>query len=276
MRSILFSIVISILFIGCKEIPIIVPANPVPDTDRVVLIEEFTGVKCKFCPDGARTLADLKEINKENMVTVAFHCSFLADPHPDSKFDFRTEKGEEIETYLGQSPKPNIAVNRKWFDDEEMLTMSLLSPWGARISERLTGYAQIHIEIKNSFDTTSRKLTSKITIDPQNDLEGDFYLSAYITESNIIDYQIDGETLVSDYQHNHVFRDAISNTLGDVLPSNLKTNQLVERTFEYTIPDEDGWWIPENCDIVAFVSEIDADAGTKEVLQADEKAVFEE
>jgi hypothetical protein len=170
-------------------------------------------------------------------------------------------------------------VNRKHFDDEEFLLLSILSPWGEIIAkpleDSLAKFAQVHIDIVNTFSESDRKLVSNISLDPQNDLEGDFNLTVYITESHIIDYQDDNGTKNPDYEHNHVFRTVLTNTLGDDLPSSMATNQIVDRTFEFTFPDEDGWWIPENCEVIAFVSQIDGAAGTKEVLQAGEAAVIE-
>lgn len=281
MRFYIF-IILAVLFSisACEEIPPVVPDPPEIESDRVVLVEELTGVQCPNCPSGSDELVALKSIYKENMIVVALHTPFLGAPYANSKFNFLTDEAEEIEAYLGDYlGKPSISVNRKHFDEEEFLLLSILSPWGDRIGEPFESpdekFALLHIDIANTYSESDRKLVSKVSLDPQNDLEGDFNLTVYITESHIIDYQDNNGTKDPNYEHNHVFRTVLTNTLGDNLPSSMATNQIVERTFEFTFPDEEGWWIPENCEVIAFISEIDGGAGTKEVLQAGEMAIVE-
>jgi hypothetical protein len=48
---------ISVSFFTCTEIPIQLKDPVIPESDRVVLIEELTGASCPNCPKGSAAIA---------------------------------------------------------------------------------------------------------------------------------------------------------------------------------------------------------------------------
>jgi hypothetical protein len=47
----------------------------VPEGDKVVLLEEFTGKGCTNCPKGSREIENLLTIFPDNLIAVSIHAS---------------------------------------------------------------------------------------------------------------------------------------------------------------------------------------------------------
>ncbi|HMT78289.1 MAG TPA: hypothetical protein PKA44_11285, partial [Saprospiraceae bacterium] len=59
-----------LIFNGCNETEIVVPRVGEIVSDRVVLIEDFTGVKCPNCPNASREIANLSKKYPKNIVAI--------------------------------------------------------------------------------------------------------------------------------------------------------------------------------------------------------------
>lgn len=256
---------IAVFFISCSEKDVIVPPFTAPESNRVVLIEELTGVRCPNCPSGAAMLEDLDALYEGKLVIMAVHGDFDTEPMAQSKYDFRTEESRALENYLRPFwGKPSIAVNR--VGDEEEMAFIGINRWAGIIEAELAKPHQMNIELNTEFDPSTRKLTIHVGCLPLQDLTGNFNLSVAITESNIIDAQVNQTVIIPDYTHKHVMRKMLTDYKGDQISTGFKANQVVNKSFEYTLPVTEGLWIPENCEVVAFVNKIDGNK--KEVLQA--------
>ncbi len=90
--------VLLLAFSSCEEIaPTITPCQ----TDRVILVEEFTGIDCVNCPIGAQKLKELSTQNPGKIVIVGIHAGYFAGEH--NGFNLNAEDGELLESqYLGR------------------------------------------------------------------------------------------------------------------------------------------------------------------------------
>ena len=81
-----------------------------------VLIEDFTGHKCQNCPEAAEELHILQDSYENQVIGIAIHAGFFAEPNsavaPFLTTDFRTEKGTEIHDFFGANAYPVGMVNR--------------------------------------------------------------------------------------------------------------------------------------------------------------------
>ena len=263
-----------ILLASCEEKMVVIPDLGDIDSDRVVLIEEFTGVACPQCPGGSQQVEDLIAEFPNNVIAVGIHTDFLGEPFPDSQFDFRTEEGEMLEDYLGgYLGKPAASFNRIFQESANYTLVSFPNTWPPYFHAEVEKFAKVHVDVETVYDEVSRDLGINVLITAQENIAGDLRISVMLTESHIIDKQIDGSTYIDDYEHNHVLRDMLTNTEGETLIGTMTGGQTVTRMYTYTIPPEDGWWVAANMEVVAFVSLITAD--TREVLQAGSAHVVE-
>jgi len=98
-------------FLGCKEIGPSIDLSPIKPSDttfvaapesatlRSVLVEEYTGVKCVNCPEGAAILKAAAEANDGRVIVIGLHSGSLTSPiDGESKYDFRTQHAKDLMT----------------------------------------------------------------------------------------------------------------------------------------------------------------------------------
>lgn len=271
----ILSIFILLSIMSCEEKPIIIPDFEVPVSDKVVLVEELTGVSCPNCPAGSAQLLKLISDFEGLVVGVGIHGDFLTEPiDGHSIYDFRTEVASDIESHL--SPflgKPAAVINRVQFPTEDFLGVDNIDLWQQYVLSEFDKPSLITFEYNVDYDPATRLVTLGVDIFPVVDLPGQYALSIMVTEGHIIDAQKNVSEIIDEYEHEHVLRDMMTATLGDQIGGNFSQGNAISKTYTYTIPESDGTWIPENMEIVGFVT--DVTGGTEEVIQAFEAHIVE-
>lgn len=272
-----FIILASILFLvaSCKEIAPEIPClscdnggGTINPEDKVVLIEEFTGVQCVNCPAGSAEIENLLAIHGKRMVAVSIHAGFFAEKFDNSNFDFKTQETENVQSFLGEPEGyPSAVVDRKIFSGEPDLQVSQQS-WAGYIAQQLQQKSPINMKVQNTFNASSRQLTAAIEVISTEDLSNqDLALTAYITENNITDPQLTPAGVKNDYKHKHVLRKVLGPFSGESIKNSWPKGQVRTYTYSFTLP---ATWKSENCYVVAFVHKA---VNSKEVIQATEVAI---
>lgn len=252
---------------GCKEIgPDVRFGPPTGLGDRVVLIEEFTGVQCVFCPPGTEELENLLVLYPDNLAVVSIHTGFFATPVPNkSNYDFRTPEGDALNVFLGSPDKgyPSAIINRFKFPGETSLH-NVQSKWAAYVAEESGKEAAVGLTLTPVFDPASRKLSVQVSGITRQTLVNPLRMTVMVTESGMVDLQKDirfGD--VPDYVHKHVLRGMLNATPeGDVVaPLGIGQGETFEYTAERILPEA---WKPEKCQVIAVLS----DGQTRYVVQA--------
>ncbi len=238
-----------------------------------VLIEDYTGHTCVNCPGAAQTAHEIKELCEERVVIIAVHAGYFAEPKPtgDFTYDFRTETGNEWNDFFGIISYPNGVVNRMNEDGNYILSPG---QWTEASTELLAQNSAVNIEIENEFD--NNQLTTKVTADFIDDVDGNYSLIVCLTEDNIIKPQknsipgINNGQDIEDYHHMHVLRAAINGAWGQSFVSgSISNGETVSKTYTQSFDGTD--WVSENCNVVAFIyNETD-----KLVMQVEESKIIE-
>jgi hypothetical protein len=263
-------IFVLILISSCDEKEVLIPEYVLPDTDRVVLIEELTGVRCPNCPGGSAELKRLKEQFGDNLAIVGIHSSILATPYNNSKYDFRAPFNDQIQDYLGLPiGKPSAYINRRFYPGENNRAIPTIGSWASYVAAELESFSQLVMGSEHIFNPESRQLDFSVDITAKELLDGRFRLTVYLIESGIIDPQLDQTLgLIEEYEHNYVLREVLSEVTGDILPDVLNPGQPIIRNFNFILPQEEGWWNASNMSVIAFVTSYDTDdTDNREVLQ---------
>lgn len=271
----IFTCIISILLLSsCKEELIMVPDFEVPPSDRKVLLEELTGVRCPNCPSGAAQVKNLQEIYGDRLIAVGIHGGFLTIPLGESKYDFQNDYARELESFLEVGPKPAAALNRVRHLQEEF-SISTPSLWSQYVDDELKKENEMNIILTNTYDPETRKLDIIVTAIPLKDFSQDenLRISIMISQNDIEDAQEDPYEVLEDYVHNHVLRTMLTAAKGDVIQKDLVANQAENFTFSFTLPkDEDleemeAPWVAEHVEVIAFLNVIDGD--DKHIIQVE-------
>jgi len=259
-------------FAACEEIgpdikppsvDTVIPTDTMTTTLRNILIEEFTGVQCVNCPDGAQAIENFINTYGERIVAVSIHSGFFSNPLNESQYDLSTDEGEQIEAFVGPVlGYPSAAINRKSFGTSSNIHGS--GTWAGHIAAELETEPQVGINISNTYDDASRNLSVDVEVPFLVSLAGELRLSVLITENDIVDAQKDQTGLIEDYTHKHVFRVMLTDVQGMPIQAQTVENSINE-TFNFTLPPE---WNETKCKVVAFVHQSSPDL---EVLQVEEE-----
>lgn len=227
---------------------------------RFVILEEFTGHTCKECPAGAREIERLVGVYGDQLIPVAIHASNFAEPRRAGtmfRSDYRVDGGHG-ETYVSDlniSAFPQGVVSRT-------------TPNGRRIAQWETDILAVKddapaatLRLKNFYSSADTLVRINIEIEWNQTLTADHNLQVHLLESNIIDWQLDGNTVVSDYNHKHMLRKVVNDTFGKLLKSAVAGDK---ETIEYITTFKSSWK-PDDLEVVAFI--FNNDPSSYEVLQ---------
>ncbi len=257
-------------------------ACPVPEFPAVtelkkrVLLEDYTGHTCVNCPKAAVTAHDLKETHGDQLVLLAVHAGFFANPTAsgDFTYDFRSEAGTAWDNFfgVGMVGNPNGLINRRGYPNNHITAPA---GWGAAITNALATQPLVDLQMMNEYDAAERKLCTHIKTRFVTTVDRNLKLIVVLTESGIIEPQKNNDNevgvvpVIFDYVHNHVLRTAITSTWGNsVAVTGVSNPESVVKTFKQILHSD---YVAENCTVVAFVYDQD----TMEVLQAVEAPVVQ-
>lgn len=213
-------------------------------TVRNVLIEEFTGQLCTFCPDGAREIERLDSIYGSQFIPVSMHSGAFADPNNGAPNDFRTDAGTAYNSTFGVTGYPAGTVSRL-----NNAAISLSSQWQSDYLSINSGTPKVKIGLSVQYDDSTRIARSIVTTEWLSTEAGTFNVQLYMVEDSIVAYQLDNGNPIQNYVHRHMLRKAINSTWGTPIPS---SNQGDIDTQEFAL-ELDSQWDEKHCQIVAHV-----------------------
>ena len=232
---------------------------------RNVIIEEYTGIYCGYCPDGHRIANELAAKYQDRLFVLNIHTGGYAN---DASIDFRTEDGNIIGAKVNSFPTGNVnrlankAVGR--------------DTWSLYVEQQVEQMAECNVAGQVVIDKDARKATVTVEVYyTANSVSETNYLNVVMLQDNIIAYQNGShlnpaQVVGGQYRHMHAFRDAITPTWGeDIAPTTAGT--FITKTYEYDIPAKIGSFDVDIDDIefVAFVTETkNEDESTTPVLNA--------
>lgn len=261
------------------------------NTGQKVLIEEFTGIKCGNCPEGADMIKKLLAKYPDQVVPVSIHLGFFASPlkktasNPDSfTTDFRTVMGSKMDQYYkidASGGYPCSFISRVTRDGKMLMSKS---SWSTEVVKSITKVPTYDISIENTYDEDSASFETKIGVKFLKSQNIDnVNLVVYLVEDSIMNWQTDYRKSPDHirYLQRHVFRYSLTGTdlgfLGLPLGSGeIVKSAIITRSFEGKIPNtlttkQESLKKAYNCYIVAFL--VDKVSGA--VLQVNEEKITE-
>ena len=230
---------------------------------KKVLMEEFTGEWCGFCPDGSSIMKAIITANTGKVIAASVHQGdFLAISH------YSTLNG-----FLNVSGFPRSAVNRTpgqgtTGGSQDGLLVYSRGNWNANVDRELTKVAQCGLKLETTVSGTTAEI--KVHCAANTDLSG-VKLTVYLTEDGIPESNPGAQAGTGPgYINDEVLRAYISNGTGDDI--DLSSSELAIKTFSGI--DISGYDIA-NLKVVAFIHKHDASSPDYEVLNVQEVHVGE-
>jgi hypothetical protein len=272
----LLSIFILIFAISCDIIDNPLKNAPVtpPDTTTVlrkVVIEDFTGHRCKNCPDAAKTIKTLEGVYGDQIIGVAIHAgpSTFTGTSPSYPTDYRTPEGNEIGIFFYGSIQgislPSGMVSREGYTSSSSGHIKSFGAWGSAAATLVATEATFKLEQTASYNAADSTVNISIEVTALADMLDDLMFSVMVLESGIVSPQLmPDDTRNETYVHNHVLRTMYTPALGSLLqPSPIQAGQKITKTLQGTFKPSK--WDVTKSDIVIYLF----NAETYEILQAE-------
>lgn len=187
-----------------------VDGDTVLQTERAVLVEDFTGHQCKNCPKASKVLKQLDSLyGSAKVVGLAIHAgpaNFTA-VSADYPTDFTTDDGDDLASVFGVWGLPLGMVNRLDFLSNTHL--KTYSSWSATVATELALAPEVLFNAYSGFDSTSRVATVRLDVRAESSQSNAVGVAVYLKESGIISPQLlPDQTRDPNYVHYNVFRSA--------------------------------------------------------------------
>ena len=246
----------SMAFVSCDNIPeedryIEVEVNK---SEKVVLLEDYTGMQCVNCPDAAAIIDNIHHTFGDNFIAVGLHPTSgpYQKPMPGKDGVMVNLTSDDADAYYKKySVKafPTAMIDRSTFDGSKLLDNK--DKWAAYVNQQMTASTPVNLSMESTYDATTRTVTLATDIEFSEAVGETLYLQLWVIENGIIGPQVTAKGLDYQYVHNHVLRSAINGTWGQSLGASFNANQRLETiTTTYTLNEA---WKASNCEIVGFV-----------------------
>lgn len=251
------------------------PSNNGGDsTEKVVLVEEYTGFQCGNCPAAGEIAHAIKEKYPDNVVLLSIHAGQLALPTPKYKYNFISQVMKDLDAYYNIGwglGTPNGLVDRAKYNNNAILGKE---DWEAATVERLKVKATVKIELSPSYNATTKTISCSAKMKFLEDAPSSYHLALYVVEDSIVQFQKDYRKSppdILDFVHNNIIRDALTNAFGSKISETpIAKDKEITLEFSKDIP-ANADWRPQWIRIVAIVTDNDKEY---EVIQCKEKYIL--
>lgn len=246
---------------------------------KKVIIEDYTGLNCGWCPEGTVILEGLQASNPTNCLPIAIHTGSY---EPPTSVLNAGAIGTDIITTLGVTAFPNGAVDRK------VLVGTTIAQgrgtWTNSFNTRKALAAIVSVSFSNMVDKGSgvyeADVNVKFTSAPAAGtpivvnvyaIEDSIAATGSLQQHNYSTSIQGGASVLSPWFHNRTFRKALS---GDawgwttVIPATPVVNTTYTKHISLTV---DASWVVKNMNLIAYVAyNGTAAADKKEILNAEQ------
>ena len=227
-----------------------------PENKKIVL-EEYTGIHCTYCPDGHEIAQSLKDANPDNIFIINIHTGGYATPSSVEP-DFRTSFGDAIAAQSNLTGYPSGSVNRQYFSSLSMGGGTAMGRggWNSATSQVLNQSAYVNLGVEASINVQNNELSVHVEGYYTGDSpQSTNLLNVVLTQNNTLGPQTGGG-MGSNYNHMHRLVHMITGQWGFQI-SNTSSGSFVDQTFTYTIPSNyNGVDVNlSELNVIAFISE---------------------
>ena len=226
--------------------------------NKKVILEEFTGIYCVYCPQGHAIAQAMKNADPNNVFLINVHVGGYAAPTGGDP-DFRTPFGTAIAGQSNLAGYPAGTVNRREFAGlQQNGTGTAMSRgnWTNAGNQIKLQSSYVNVAVESSINVTNNELTVHVEA---------YYTGASPVSTNLLNVALlqnnttgpqTGGNAGNEYVHQHRLVHMITGQWGESITTTT-SGTFVDRTYTYTLPANYNG-IPveiSELEIVAFVAE---------------------
>lgn len=218
--------------------------------NKNVILEEFTGIHCGYCPEGHVIAQGIKDAHPDDVFLINIHQGYFATPTGDEP-DFRTSFGDALASQSNVTGYPMATVNRH----ENAIGRG---EWTTKSNQRLAESSYVNVGVEATLNVETREISVHVeTYYTANSPETSNYLNVVLLQDSTIAQQSSGG---DNYNHMHRLIHMITGQWG-VVVTPTTTGSFFDNTFTYSIPANHNNMpiILKNLKVVAFISETHKD-----------------
>ena len=278
------NLLLLLLSIVCYGVNAQTFVSTTPENKNVVL-EEFTGIYCTFCPDGHVIGQGLHDSYPNDIFLINIHTGGYSNPNGPSDPDFNSNHGAAIAANSGLAGYPAGTVNRHVFpgitpQGSAGTTALSRGDWGAASADIMSQASPVNVAAQASYDMSTGVLTVNTETYFTANHTNAAFLHVAVVQNNVPGPQTGAQTynpgaIISGpwsptYNHQHMLKYLMDGAFGIEL-NTTTAGTFIPNTHTWTVPltltlpqgttgfmpDID----PTNLDVVAFISE-----GPQEIL----------
>ncbi|MDI9310976.1 MAG: Omp28-related outer membrane protein [Limnohabitans sp.] len=226
--------------------------------NKKVILEEFTGIHCGFCPQGHTVAKGIQDANPGKVFLINVHAGGYATPNAGEP-DFRTSFGTAIDSQSSLTGYPAGTVNRTVFTGSSMTaggTAMGRDKWSAAATTTLGQSSYVNVATTATLNASTRQLTVLVEA---------YYTGASPASTNKLNVALlqnntkgpqSGGNAGNEYNHMHRLVHLLTGQWGEDITTT-SAGTFVTRTYNYTIPASYNSVPAElgDMEIVAFVAE---------------------
>ena len=230
-------------------------------SNRKVLLEHFSTMKCVNCPTAHSTIDDAL-FYREDVIHVIHHSAYGTDPltiDASNDYTFFYSNGSQTSVYAPGCMLDRTNMSKYGATDGSESTLGPVffpqrTNFGHLLDESLSRPAYVTVDVKPTYDPTNRKLMVGVSGQvPDEDVNryvkgDDTRLNIFLIEDSIIGYQA-GANNPQRYFHNAAIRQVLTSIWGDSVVFDI--GKYKSREYECILPET---WNPMQMHVVAFLS----------------------
>lgn len=204
-------------------------------SNKNVVIEEYTGINCGYCPDGHKIANQVAAAHPGRVFILNIHQGNYAAS------TYTTQFGNALANQIGLSGYPAGTVNRHLFSQYSDVLDVYRSYWPTCANAILGQSSPVNIAARGTLDWTTRELNITVQL---------YYTADEATSTNKLNVAIIQDSVIgsqsgasynpaqqvgSQYCHMHMLRHLITGQWGEAV-SPTTTGSFIEKTYTYTIP----------------------------------------
>ena len=220
--------------------------------NKNVILEEFTGIYCTFCPDGHLIAQNLHDANPNDVFLINIHTGGYSNPNSLSDPDFNCPYGAAIAANSGLAGYPAGTINRATFtgitpQGGSGTTALSRTDWAAASSDIMSQPSYVNVAAQASYDMSTGILTVNTETYYTSTTTNINVLHVAVVQNNVAGPQTGAQSfnpnaIISGpwsptYNHQHMFRHLMDGANG------LEYNVTTAGTF---VPNTHTWQMPTN------------------------------
>ena len=220
--------------------------------NKNVILEEFTGIYCTFCPDGHLIAQNLHDANPNDVFLINIHTGGYSNPNSLSDPDFNCPYGAAIAANSGLAGYPAGTINRATFtgitpQGGSGTTALSRTDWAAASADIMSQSSYVNVAAQASYDMSTGILTVNTETYYTSTTTNINVLHVAVVQNNVAGPQTGAQSfnpnaIISGpwsptYNHQHMFRHLMDGANG------LEYNVTTAGTF---VPNTHTWQMPTN------------------------------